>query len=124
MIKLMLLISRKPGMSREKFIEYYETRHIPLVQELLPPLPYYRRSYPRFEPQLTGGMEPPPDFDVITEIAFPSREAALGWFKQWNSPEVRARIVPDEENFVVRESIRMFVVDEHNSGDEHNLRAR
>jgi hypothetical protein len=36
--------------------------------------------------------------------------------------EVCRRIVPDEENFVVRESVRMFVVDEHASDDERNLR--
>jgi len=34
MFKVIALLSKKPGLSRDDFIEYYETKHVPLARKL------------------------------------------------------------------------------------------
>lgn len=111
MIKAIALLRRKPGLSREDFIAYYETHHAPLIRSLLPQITEYRRNYV----DRTGAFESPVaaiDFDSVTEMRFASRADYDAFLVRAADPEVARRIAEDEENVFDRAATRMFVVDE------------
>jgi uncharacterized protein (TIGR02118 family) len=64
MLKLMLLVRRKAGMSRAEFRDYYESTHAPLAAGVMGRCKRYVRNFVTEEP--SG----PQDFDVITEFWF------------------------------------------------------
>jgi len=110
--KSIALLKCKPGLSREAFIDYYETRHVPLIRSLLPQICGYRRNFIHPEGAYINEAAAERDFDVITEIWFADQaayEAAMALSAQ---PEIGGRIAADEENFLDRTHTRMFVVDE------------
>jgi uncharacterized protein (TIGR02118 family) len=113
MLKMMILIKRKEGMSPAEFLDYYENRHVPLVESLLPPLPYYRRNYVSQDHPMNMLLGKKLDFDVVTEIEFDSAEDAKHWFSVWTAPTIAGPIDRDEANFV--SETYLFVVDERNS---------
>ena len=109
MIKSMALIKRKPGLSREEFIQHYEEVHAPLALKHFPIFKRYVRNY----------VIPLPDaeeldFDCITEIWFDEIEGAmavteaLGGYKT----EIGRVFLDDEEKFMDRGSRVSFLVDE------------
>jgi len=108
MIKTIALIKRKPGMSSEDFVKYYEEHHAPLALKHLT-FSKYVRNYPVAMP----GTDQP-DFDCITEFWFDDLEGALkvqevlGDYKT----EVGKVFLADEEKFQDRAKTRSFLVDE------------
>jgi uncharacterized protein (TIGR02118 family) len=106
MIKLILLVCRKPGMNREAFKTYYESTHAPLAASLMHKCTKYVRNF--VSEELTG----PLDFDVITEFWFdvdgPWEEA----HKSLTDAAARQSLEHDEERFMDRSSMRVFVSDE------------
>jgi uncharacterized protein (TIGR02118 family) len=112
MFKAIGLLKSKAGLSRDAFVEYYETRHAPLMLECLPQIIGYRRNYV----DLAGAYIYPgattPDFDAVVELWFADRasyDAAMATFAQ---PEISERVARDEENFLDRDLTRFFVVEE------------
>ena len=109
MIKSMTLIKRKPGLSREEFIQHYEEVHAPLALKHFPTFKRYVRNYVI---ALPGTEEP--DFDCITEFWFEDIEGAmavteaLGDYKT----EIGRIFLDDEEKFMDRGSRVSFLVDE------------
>ena len=109
MIKSMALIKRKPGLSREEFIQHYEEVHAPLALKHFPTFKRYVRNHII---ALPGTEEP--DFDCITEIWFEDKEGAmavteaLGDYKT----EIGRIFLADEEKFMDRGSLVSFLVDE------------
>jgi hypothetical protein len=75
MFKCIALLKRKPDLSREAFIDYYETQHAPLIRRLLPGILDYRRNYVDLEGAFIFPDAAPIDFDVITEIWLADRPA-------------------------------------------------
>jgi hypothetical protein len=69
--KLIALIKAKPGLSREQFIDYYESNHAPLVRRLLPMIGAYRRNYVTD----TDWHSERPRFDYADEANFLQSEA-------------------------------------------------
>jgi uncharacterized protein (TIGR02118 family) len=116
MVKLFALVKRKPGMSLEAFIDYYENKHVPLIMELLPYAIDYRRNYlmpgGRYENPFADVAAPVADFDVVTEVWYPDRAAFDRMQSESARPEIGDRIAADEENFVDRARIIMFVAEE------------
>lgn len=111
MIKAIALLRRKPGLTREEFIVYYETRHAPLIRSLLPGIADYRRNYV----DRAGAFESAVaaiDFDSVTEMRFADRATYDAFLARAADPEVARRIAEDEENVFDRAATRMFVVDE------------
>jgi uncharacterized protein (TIGR02118 family) len=105
MIKVMLFLKRKPGLTHEEFRNYYESTHAPLALRHTP-LEKYARNF--FSTGLDGS-EPP--YDCVTEF----------WFKDektWNDTRAWAQtpegkvLAIDEANFMDRSSMRVFVVEE------------
>jgi uncharacterized protein (TIGR02118 family) len=109
MIKSMTLIKRKPGLSREEFIQHYEEVHAPLALKHFPTFARYARNY-----VITLPDAEEPDFDCITEIWFDDIEGAmaateaLGDYKT----EIGRIFLDDEEKFMDRGSRVSLLVDE------------
>lgn len=111
MIKAIALLRRKPGLTREEFIAYYETRHAPLIRSLLPGIADYRRNYVDRAGAFESAMAAI-DFDSVTEMRFADRATYDAFLARAADPEVARRIAEDEENVFDRAATRMFVVDE------------
>ena len=110
--KSIALLERKPELSREDFIAYYENNHVPLIRSLLPGICGYRRNFIEPEGAFVSAGAAARDFDVITELWFADRAAYDAAMTRHAQPQVAAAIAADEENFLDRAKTRMFVVDE------------
>jgi hypothetical protein len=111
MTKLLILIWRKPGLTRAEFIDYYEQHHAPLARQLVPAIAaaQYRRNYVESTvPYIAGAKSY--DFDVITEICFATHADYEDAMATLARPKVSALITADEEHFIDRSKIQPFVV--------------
>lgn len=116
--KIMILIRKKPGMSREEFIEYYESSHVELAKRLFGHLMVrYVRNYP-----LALVKNHPEDYDLeaaydaITEITVRD-EAAMEEFQRIHMiPENVAAIIADEEQFQIRSETRLLLSEPVDTG--------
>ena len=115
MIKVITLLHRRPGMTREEFIEYYESNHRLIGEKYLKP--YASRYVRRFCRPATADVLKPaePPCDVVMEIWFPDQAAFDGAMADLSTPEAQAEIVADEEKLFDREKMVSFVVDEYES---------
>ncbi len=115
MFKIFLQIRKKPGMSREDFIAYYENHHAPLAIGLIPSMRKYLRHYlqPLGSEFFAAGDDRPDD--VITEIWFDSRAGYDEAMALLADPEKAAILAADEEKLFDRASIRVRSVECHES---------
>jgi uncharacterized protein (TIGR02118 family) len=110
-VKVMVLISAKPGISAAQFRHHYETVHAPLALRLLPMIKEYRRNFfDRSVADRPGTI--PIDFDVITELVFASEADYEAFTRRVAEPEVRRQIRADEANFLDSDKTRRLVVTE------------
>ena len=107
MIKMMMALSAKPGLTLDDFKRYYETQHLPLVARLFPQIAEHTRNYVTAD-QFGG----PLGFDVLVEVTFADEASASALNAQMEKPEVRDAIAKDEENFLDRSRIRIFPVNQ------------
>lgn len=122
-MKIVCLVKKKNGLTSEQFKDYYENKHAPLALKLLPFFSSYYRNYvikdTDYKPAHLDEVRPPaPDFDVITEISFASRELYEGMLAALKDPIVGKIIADDERNFLDRKAVVMFFVDEKISAVE------
>jgi len=120
MKKIVILIKKKRGMSRDDFIKHYETVHaVEFGKKLLGHLfERYVRNYPQGlmdyqpeKPTLDDGS-----YDAITEIWVKDDAALAEMQRLINLPENNGRILADEELFQDRLHTRLFIVDEIENG--------
>jgi len=120
MIKALVFMSRKDGISRQEFIDYYEGRHTALVRRVFPTIGDYRRNYLVFDEKHQAYDEEQPSdhpgFDVVTEISFASEGDWQAFLGHMATPELIDEIAADESNFMDRSKHRFFRVDEFASG--------
>ena len=118
MPKIVILIKKKPGMSREGFINHYETSHAVIGKRLLGHLwTKYVRNYP------TALMEYQPEqhavsdsYDAVAEIWLKDDAAVEEMTRIINMPENNKIILEDEEKFQDRLQTRLLMVDEYDNG--------
>ena len=115
MLKVMLFMKRKPGLSLEEFIDHYERVHVPLALTNARNLVHYERHYlrpGRFVPFGNEVIEP--EYDVITELWYDS-EAVFENQQDLlqRHPEVLADIVADEETLFDRSKSRFAYIEDH-----------
>ena len=112
MYRVLAFLTKREGMKMEDFIDYYENKHVPLINSLAPTPIVYKRRYVVHGERLTkeGGG---PDFDVVTELGFPDRTAYLAWLAQLSGPGPGERVTADEAKFLDRARTRAYVVEEH-----------
>ncbi|MBV1687835.1 EthD domain-containing protein [Novosphingobium sp. G106] len=112
MIKMILLLSRKPGMSLEDFQDYYENRHVPLASSFEGPLIRYRRNY------IVDRSVGLADCDCITEVWY---DLDGNWRDHRDnivSPEMAEIIAKDEAQFLDRAATRIVIVEERESAPD------
>ena len=115
MIKVVTLLTRKPGMSREAFIEHYETHHRKIGEKYLSGFAVkYQRRYLQsagFRGQ-EGATLP---FDVLMEIWYPDQDTLDAALAVLSTDEAQAEIIADEERLFDRDLIRSYTVKEYES---------
>ena len=114
-VKAVALLKRRDDISHAEFVDYYETRHVPLILSLLPGISGYTRNYADFGEAITGPEAPPFDFDVVTELWFDDRAAYDAAMAVAATPDVAAKIATDESHFLVSAKTRFFLVEEQSS---------
>lgn len=112
MLKVMAFLTKRDDLETRAFIDYYENNHIPLIRSLAPTPIGYRRSYLCRGDELNR-EDWSIDFDVVTELVFPDREAYLAWGAALSRDDARERVATDEERFLDRRLTRAYVVEEH-----------
>jgi hypothetical protein len=117
MMKIVCLLKRKPGTTRAQFKEYYEANHAPLCEKLIPYYKdYYRSYFSETQDYQTGHLdnkiEDELDFDVITELTFSSKENYEKLVAALSDPAIGDRITHDEEQFMDRSKMSVYIVDE------------
>ena len=115
MIKTIAFLKKKPGLSREAFIAYYETRHVPLILSIAPQICDYRRNFLLTEGAIVVAGLPAPDFDVVTELWYPDEAAFAAALAAFTDPVNAQRIADDEENVFDRAYTRFYLVKESRS---------
>lgn len=108
MVKWMLFVRRKPGISAEAFRDHYENVHAPLAMSLLP-IRRYVRNY-----LLPNAHVPEPPYDVVTEFWFDS-EADAEATRAWYAADKTERLQKDEMTFMDRSSIMVYDAEEGES---------
>ena len=116
MIKMISLVPRKPGMSREDFIAHYENRHVRLILSLFPLTARYIRNYPLTQNlHYAGSLDI--HYDAVTEIWYASEkdyQSTMADFAQ--NPEKFRLLSEDEERFCDKKNMVMFLVEERETG--------
>jgi uncharacterized protein (TIGR02118 family) len=105
-IKIVTLLKRKAGMTREEFSRYWEEEHGPLVLRVIPEVKRYVQSH---AVRLPGGGEP--QIDGLAELFLDDLESlrALTDFYLSDAGKV---IREDEEKFIDRSKMVFFVAEE------------
>lgn len=113
MIKTIALLKCRAGLTRSAFIEYYETRHVPLILSIAPQICDYRRNFVVPEGAIVAAGAATRDFDVITELWYPDQAAFEAAMAAFTDPANAARIAADEEHVFDRACTRFYTVEEH-----------
>lgn len=118
MPKIVILIKKKPGMSREDFIHHYETSHAVIGKRLLGHLwTKYVRNYPmslmEYQPENNSVED---SYDAVTEIWLKDQAAVEEMARIINLPENNKVILEDEEKFQNRLATRLLMVEEYDNG--------
>jgi EthD domain len=111
MFKVFGFLTRREGIERQAFIDYYENNHVPLICSLAPAPIVYKRNYLLRGDELNK-EDNAIDFDVVTELVFPDRAAYLAWRAQLSKPGSGEQVVADEEKFLDRSRTRACVIEE------------
>ena len=118
MIAMILLLKRKPGMTREQFRQHYETSHVMLAKKHGGHLFHdYRRHYVgdviamRGEEVVVNGVEEGA-YDVITKIVFRDQAALDEFWRIYAIPEVFAELRADEQAFLDMPTMRVNICEE------------
>ena len=111
MVQLVLLIKRKPGMTKEEFKAHYESSHAPMAMKHMGHLVKdYRRNYTAKEYALDGqkpsSMDP--QYDAVTVITFASDEDFDEFFRIASSPGIAEEFIEDEFAHLDRSQVVFF----------------
>jgi uncharacterized protein (TIGR02118 family) len=111
--KVMVMIKRKPGMTMEDFIAYYENNHAPLGASKVPNLKRYVRHFIRPYGNEIYSADSESSYDVLTEIWFDDKADFERGMAYLTEPETAAIIGADEENLFDKASIRFMLMEDH-----------
>jgi uncharacterized protein (TIGR02118 family) len=101
-VKVIVLLPRRDGMSQEEFARYAQDQHLPLLVKL----PGLRRLV--INRVLPDPTSPPPDYDAVAEDWFDDL-AAMG--AAFASPEGQA-VLADAPNFLDMSRLQVLAVEE------------
>ncbi len=111
MFRFMGFIKARDGMSQDEFKSYYESKHYPLMQRLLPMVHEVKRNYLDFTDPATAQIAKELGVNVIVEASFNSKEDYLAFSRAFEAQ--KAEILADEAHFVGGK--RRFMVEQYRS---------
>lgn len=114
-LKQVVLLKRRDGMSMDEFIDYYENHHVKLGQRYMPLARRYVRRYVRPEKNPITGEIVELDFDVVMEIWWNTRQDFEETMRQIGAGEAHRLFYEDEEKLFNSHNNRVFTVDEYES---------
>jgi uncharacterized protein (TIGR02118 family) len=112
---MIFMLKRRPGMSREEFVRYYESTHAKLGEKHVVNAARYVRRYLQGLPEPFTGTVREPDYDVITELWFDDQADMDVAMSHLLEAEVSQEITRDEENLFDRSRNRVYLVEEVDS---------
>lgn len=122
MIKQFAMLTKKPGMSFDAFVDRYENGHVPLIQRLVPFHTGYRRNFvvPAGGVGLghVGGAAERPFFDVLTELTYDGPQKLKDLSAKLSDGSIADQIATDEAAFLDRSKMLMMAVDERSTPAE------
>jgi len=104
-VKAIAIIKKKPGLTREEFIDHYESSHAPLIMKHSTGLFSYIRNY-------TVPMGDEPQFDSLTEMWFKDK-ASYDETMSFRLSDAGNVIADDEATFIDMTNIGFYLVSEH-----------
>jgi len=114
MIKVVVMLRKRPDMTPEEFMKLYETGHAVFAKAYLPLATKYMRRILKPEHQPLIGRAVEQSFDVITEIWFKSREDYERTFSAIGSPEISRLFRDDEKKLFASHENPVFTVEKAN----------
>ena len=118
-VKVIAMLTRKPGLGEPEFVRYYEEHHAPLILSIAPQIRDYRRNYLHRDGAILADDARPPEFDVVTELWFDDEAGFAAAMAAFTDPVNAARIARDEENVFDRSKTMFFVATERGGGGRH-----
>ena len=99
MIKTIMLLKRRPGMSVEAFRAYYESKHRVIGEKYLKGrAKKYQRRFLAAPPDPVTGHRPETEYDVLLEVWYSDRDAYETTMAELTKPEARLEIEEDESH--------------------------
>ena len=118
MIKFVMCLTRRQGMSREEFRDYWVNKHGPFFMENADKMgaKRYVQSLTLDSPVNEGlrasrGMLP--EYDGVAEVWFESEDALVAGMSSPEGQQLGAALLEDESNFVDHSKSSAFIVEEH-----------
>lgn len=113
MLKIVILMKKKADLTRQQFIDHYETSHAALGRKHLGHLfRRYVRNYPQEAVALAGSLSAGETYDCITEIWLDDQAALDEMMRIVAQPDVHAELAADEVLFQDKSQSRFLIVDE------------
>lgn len=129
MVKFVAFIKRRPDLTFDEFVEYYEANHKVIGERVLHNARHYMRRYIRpvwhsdidesdaetyrlVKPAQATEGHAPAEYDVITEIWYDDRQTLDAEFATMAEPDTLAFIIADEEKFMDRSATRSYIVEQ------------
>lgn len=116
MFKMIFMVKKRPDISREAFIDFYDNQHVPMMRELTKGkgVSVHRRNYiVRNDPPDPAVTGPDDGFDAITELLYASREAADEAARMFADPELLRQSKEDQAKFLLPAETRRYIVEVH-----------
>ena len=113
LFKILLFMKRRPGMSQDEFIQYYEEKHVPLALKYSQGMTAYKRQFVTPQAHFETGECSDLGFDVITELCYDDEKifnSVLGYLA--TSP-LADEVVEDEKNLFDRTTFRIATCTEY-----------
>ena len=115
MIKVIMLMKRRPGMSIPEFREYYENNHRVIGEKYLNGFAVkYIRRFTNALVDRSGNLSDP-EYDVIMEVWYPDEATLKACGEKLSQPEIAKEIREDEERIFDTRYMRSYTVDEFES---------
>lgn len=109
MIKVIALLKRKDGMTREEFSDYWFNKHAPFGNSIAPPAALSAKYVQNHALTMKGGGEAP--YDAVAELCFEDVAAMKRW-TDWYYSDAGKPLRDDELNFMDVSKRVVIVTDE------------
>jgi len=118
MIKFVMCLHRKPGLSREEFQEYWRYKHAPLFQSFVDT--HHAKRYVQdhtidtpMNQMLRESRGMVQEFDGVAEVWFESEQAFIDAMSSPEGQKLGEILGADESNFIDHSRSTAFLAEEH-----------